>query len=73
MYDFTLACVIVNNSVILVFDFLSRSVSGGGNGRLAFAARNNLNTAMVNCDSNTSFAMKIILTSRKVKLRFLQI
>ena len=51
----------MDNSVIIVFNFLARSISGGGNCRLAFAARNNFYTAMVNCDSDTSLSSKIIL------------
>ena len=49
-----LSCEVVGFSVPLVCDFLAASVGGCGYGRLAFSPADNLNAAMVNCDSTTS-------------------
>ena len=49
-----LSCEVVGFSVPLVCDFLAASVGGCGYGRLAFSPADNLNAAMVDCDSITS-------------------
>ena len=54
MDNAALAGVAMGQPVPLVCDFLAASVGGCGYGRLAFSPADNLNAAMVNCDSTTS-------------------
>ena len=50
MHNATLAGVIVNFSVTLVCDFLAAAVSCRRNCRFAFAAADDFNAAMIDCD-----------------------
>jgi len=55
MHHAALFGVVVEFAVILVYDFLGRTVSGGGNCRPPFAAADNFDTAMIDCNGRYSF------------------
>lgn len=54
MYNTAFSCVVVGQSVPLIRQFFSGSIGCCGYGRFAFSPADNLNTAMVDCDSITS-------------------
>ena len=54
MDDAAFLGVVVGYAVPLVCDFLAASVGGCGYGGFAFSPADNLNAAMVDCDSITS-------------------
>ena len=54
MNDATLAGVVMGQSVPLVCQLFPGAVGCCGNGRLALSPADNLNAAMVDCDSITS-------------------
>ena len=45
-----LSCKVVSSSVIVVREFLARTISSGGNSRLALATADNFDGAMIYCD-----------------------
>jgi len=49
MHDTAFMGVVVEFSVMLVLDFLGRTVSGGGNRRPPFTSANNFDAEMINC------------------------
>ena len=77
MDNAALAGVVMGQPVPLVCDFLTASVSCCGNGRLAFPPADNLNAAMVNCDSTTSrfWLFRLVESEQLAKqgVRFLQV
>ena len=54
MNHIAFSCVVVGYSVPLVCQLFPGSVGGCGYGRFAFPPADNLNAAMVDCDSITS-------------------
>ena len=68
MDNAALAGVVMGQPVPLVCDFLAASVGCCGNRRLAFPPADNLNAAMVNCDSTTS-RFRIIKPAKTVQTR----
>jgi len=49
MHDTAFMGVVVEFSVILVCDFLGRTVSGGGNRRPSFTSADDFDAEMINC------------------------
>ena len=45
-----LSCEVVSSSIIVVREFFARTISSGGNSRLALATADNFDGAMIDCD-----------------------
>ena len=58
------SCVVVGYSVPLVCQLFPGSVGGCGYGRFAFPPADNLNAAMVDCDSITSYNKIVVFIDR---------
>jgi hypothetical protein len=49
MHNTAFSCVIMNDTVILIYQLFTAAVSGGSNGRFAFSSADYFYTTMIYC------------------------